>query len=182
MRFKAPRSAPGPTQMRRPFANSISMRLSAVLVSPTGLAFFAEVALRETGRNAGALAGFASICAISRQRNRMFGLILCRRATAETFSRGRKASATIASFSSSLHRRRVSAKTEYCREKPSPEIGAGLAPVVTTVTYRSYPFIHAARRPSPEGHSTTQRKLKAINLLFCFFGWLALDQPGRALI
>jgi hypothetical protein len=50
------------------------------------------------------------------------GLIPCRRATAEILAPGRAASATIACFSASLHCRRVSAITEYRREKLSLDI------------------------------------------------------------
>lgn len=74
-----------------------------------------------------------SFCAIFRQRNRRLGLIPCRRATAETFPPGCKASPMNASFSASLQRRRVSAITEYWWGKLSPDIGTDIAPVVTTV-------------------------------------------------
>ena len=94
-------------------------------------------AVRETGRNAGAGSGFASFRATFRQRNRRFGVIPCRRATADTFTPGRKASAMIACFSSSLQRRRVSATTEYRWAKLSPDIGTGIVPVVTTVTNKT---------------------------------------------
>ncbi len=101
-------SAPGPTRTRRPFASSISMRLSAACVSlpsQTGSLLLAGV-VREIGKNAGA-AGFASFRAAFRQRNRRFGVIPCRRATADTLTPGCKASAIIACFSSALQRRRV---------------------------------------------------------------------------
>ena len=81
--------------------------------------------------------GFASVCAAFRQRNKRFGLIPCRRAIADTFTPGRKASAIIACFSSSLQRRRVSATTAYRWEKLSPDIGTGIVPVVTNVTNKT---------------------------------------------
>ena len=67
---------------------------------------------------------------IFRQRNRRLGLIPCRRATAEIFVPGGAASATMACFSASPQRRRVSAIIVYRREKPSPDIAPDLAPVV----------------------------------------------------
>ena len=94
-------------------------------------------AVRETGRNADAGSGFASVRAAFRQRNKRFGVIPCRRAIADTFTPGRRASAIIACFSSSLQRRRVSATTAYRWAKLSPDIGTGIVPVVTTVTNKT---------------------------------------------
>ena len=133
------------TRTSRPFASSISMRSSRLPSSASGRAagmaeFVAGEAsgttgfehaggrARVTGTKAGAAGRVCASLASRRQRNRRLGLIPCRRATAEIFTPGRSASATIDCFSVSLHFRRVSATTEYRREKLSPDKGTDIAP------------------------------------------------------
>ena len=93
-------------------------------------------------------------CAIFRQRKRRLGLIPCRRATAEIFVPGGAASATMACFSASLQRRRVSAIIVYRREKPSPDIIPDLAPVVTNHHQQELHPDCDARRPWPDGYTS----------------------------
>jgi hypothetical protein len=179
MRFNALTSASGPTRTRRPFASSISMRLSALVASlaPRSVPLLAGTTT-ETGRNAGAAAGFASFWASFRQRNRRLGLIPNRRATAGTFTPGCKASPMIACFSSSLQRRRVSATTEYRCAKLSPDIGTGIAPVVTSITNKTcilappqgglhrritFKLCREALEGTPEGLDTRELALRPLH-------------------
>ena len=146
MRFKAAVSTLAPTRTSRPLPSSISMRSSCCARSAFGrVSDRLEPAVGEAsgtadsvrtdgkarviGMKAGAVVPVSASLANRRQRNRRLGLIPWRRATAEMFTSGRDASATIDCFSSSLHCRRVSATTAYRREKLSLDIGTDIAPV-----------------------------------------------------
>lgn len=88
------------------------------------------------------------------QRNNNGGLIPCRRATAETFVHGTEASATMAAFSVSLHRRRVSDTISKPREKLSPDISLDQIlsdqPSPTKACLRNQ-----TRRPSPDAYDSS---------------------------
>ena len=132
--FKAARSMRAPTRTTRPFWSSISIN-SAAVDTPVGMGAVdgdriccapidggTPASGNTTGTKRGAFVGIGPPLRSFSQRNSNGGLMPCRRATADTFVHGPDASATIACFSASLHRRRVSDTISKPRENSSPDI------------------------------------------------------------
>ena len=102
-------SAAGSTSVLTRTVRPPAIRISIVPGFAGAMAAGKDGAAKATGTKAGI--GVSGVSSALLQRNKRLGLIPCRRATAEMFRQFPEASATIAAFSASDQRRRVSATT-----------------------------------------------------------------------